>query len=109
MEYVDKGKASHTNKAEDIGVFKIPGLRNIELSGPYMHDGRFETLEEVVDFYSEQIQDHPNLNYRLKNNDGTPKRMHFGTWEKEALIAFLKTLTGSNVTQEEKWSDPFKK
>ena len=107
IEYEDQGMASHTYRSEDRGVFKIPGLRNVELTAPYMHDGRFETLEEVVDFYSEGIQAHPNLNIRLQE-DGNPKRMNFDASEKAALVAFLKTLTGNQVTREEKWSDPFK-
>lgn len=106
MEYADQGMATHTNRVGDRGVFKIPGLRNIELTAPYMHDGRFETLEEVVNFYSEGIQAHPNLNIRLQE-DGKPKRLNFDATEKEALVAFLKTLTGNQVTREEKWSDPF--
>jgi len=72
-----------------------------------MHDGRFETLEAVVDFYSEGIQAHPNLDEKLKNEDGTPKRMNFTETEQADLVDFLHTLSG--VTHlAEAFSDPFK-
>ena len=61
IEYKDKGVATVTEKASDRGLFKTPSLRNIEVTGPYMHDGRFKTLEEVVDFYNEKVQPHDQL------------------------------------------------
>ena len=54
-QFSDKGRGEFTGKASDIGKFKIPSLRNLLLTAPYMHDGRFETLEEVLDFYSEGV------------------------------------------------------
>lgn len=106
--YSDRGVGAITNNPEDYGVFKIPGLRNIELTGPYMHDGRFETLEEVVEFYSSGVQLHDNLDERLTNLDGTPHRTNFTEEEKAAVVAFLKTLTDETITKEVRWSDPFK-
>lgn len=64
--YADNGKGN--------GKFRIPSLRNIELSAPYMHDGRFNTLEAVVDHYSHGIQAHPHLDANLKDKNGQPKR-----------------------------------
>lgn len=90
------------------GQFRIPSLRNIALTAPYMHDGRFATLEEVVDFYDHGIQAHPNLDTKLVSADGEPMRMDLSTLEKQALVAFLKTLTDQSLINDEKFSDPFK-
>ena len=106
--YADKGVATHTHYNKDDGVFKIPGLKNISITAPYMHDGRFETLEEVVDFYNEGIQNHENLDERLKS-DGEIMQMNLSANEKAALISFLKTLTDEEMLVHEKWSDPFKR
>ncbi len=98
--YEDNGK-------ED-GQFKIPSLRNIELTGPYMHDGRFASLEEVVEHYNSGIQDHHNLDKKFKGDDGLPQRLGLNDTEKDALVAFLKTLTDVSFVTDEKFSDPFK-
>jgi len=108
LEYLDQGVAMLTGKKSDEGVFKIPGLKNISLTAPYMHDGRFETLEEVVDFYNHGIQNHVNLDGRLKTN-GEVKKMNLNANEKAALISFLETLTDEQTLVHEKWSDPFKR
>lgn len=109
LEYEDKGRYEVSQHTGDKGVFKVPVLRNIELTAPYMHDGRFETLEEVVEHYSTGIKDHPNLDFQLKENfSGEPRHMNFSDEEKEALVAFLKTLTDYEFIAEAKFSDPFK-
>ena len=90
-----------------VGRFKTTSLRNIELTPPYMHDGRFETLEEVVEHYSSGIQAHPTLSPALTDENGDPVRLNFTAAEKAALVAFLKTLTDPTVANEVKWSDPF--
>lgn len=108
LESIDLGVASHTSLAQDIGVFKIPLLRNVALTGPYMHDGRFGSLEEVIDFYNEDIEAHPNLDMSLVDPDtGGPKRMNFDQEDKDALIAFLHTLTDMGELGTEKFSDPW--
>jgi len=107
LSYDDKGIGGITNDPSDNGVFKIPFLRNIVLSAPYMHDGRFETLEEVIDHYSEGIADHDNLHLNLKE-DGVAKKMNFTAEEKEALIAYLNTLTDEALVADIRFSDPFK-
>ncbi|NET33422.1 MAG: cytochrome-c peroxidase [Cyanothece sp. SIO1E1] len=113
LSYSDKGKGEVTGRASDNGLFKVPSLRNIAKTAPYMHDGRFETLREVVDHYSDSVQNHPNLNFRLKTlddgeeGDAQVLRLRLSEEEKEALIAFLHTLTDEKVTTEEKYSDPF--
>ena len=63
--YTDNGKGGWSSDPEDIGVFKVPSLRNIALTGPYMHDGRFSSLEEVVNHYNSGVKSHPNLDWRL--------------------------------------------
>ena len=110
MVYQDKGIGGRTFKEHDNGKFKVPMLRNVELTGPYMHDGRFETLEEVVEHYSSGVQAHQNLSIMLKDQDDETKARHLNLngEEKEALIAFLKTLTDPAFTQAERYSDPFK-
>lgn len=106
--YEDKGRYEITNFNSDKGVFKVPVLRNIELTAPYMHDGRFATLEEVVEHYSENIQAHLNLDFTLRDFSDNPRNMNFNDDEKAALVAFLKTLTDYNFIAETKFADPFK-
>lgn len=106
-EYSDQGVGAISRKSSDQGVFKTAILRNVELTAPYMHDGRFATLEDVVNFYSEGIQDHPNLHPLLRSNDGSPKKFNFSEDEKQALVSFLKTLTDYEFIAEEKYSNPF--
>jgi cytochrome c peroxidase len=100
LVYKDNGRGN--------GKFKIPSLRNVELSGPYMHDGRFKSLEEVVEHYNNGIQAHPNLDDNLKDKNGEPRRLNLSNIEKSALIAFLKTLTDKKYTSDPKYSNPFK-
>lgn len=108
--YSDPGQYSFTGNDNDIGQFKVPSLRNVEITGPYMHDGRFETLEEVVEQYNSGVQSHPNLDDRLTEEimiGGTPLQMNLTEEEKEALVAFMLTLTDHQMMQDPKWSDPF--
>ena len=91
MNYKDAGMASSTGRAEDAGVFKSPSLRNIALTAPYMHDGRFQTLEEVVEHYATGVKRSATLDPNLaKHPDGG---VPLSTADKSALVAFLKTLT----------------
>ena len=89
------------------GHFKTPSLRNIELTGPYMHDGRLETLEEVVEHYSTKVLAHPYLSAHMKNGEGEPRKLDLSPEESAALVAFLKTLTDYDLISDEKFSDPF--
>jgi cytochrome c peroxidase len=91
-----------------VGRFKTSSLRNIALTAPYMHDGRFDTLEEVVEHYNSGIQNHPTLSPALTDANGNPVRLNLSTAEKAALVAFLKTLTDDSVRTEAKWANPFK-
>lgn len=106
---VDRGLGKVTGLAGDLGLFKVPTLQNISVTAPYMHDGRFNTLSEVLDHYSHNIQGHPNLSSKFKNFDGSPKQLNILPAEKEALIAFLKTLRNDDFLTSPMYSDPFKK
>lgn len=105
--YPDQGIGALTQQANEFGVFKVPFLRNIELTGPYMHDGRFATLEEVIDHYSTGIQDHDNLFEPLRNPDGSPRQFNFTAEEKAALLAFFKTLTDESFIRDQRFANPF--
>ncbi len=90
-----------------FGHFKTPSLRNIELTGPYMHDGRLETLEDVVEHYSTEVLAHPYLSAHMKNGEGEPRHLDLTPEESAALVAFLKTLTDNELINDEKFSNPF--
>lgn len=109
MNYADNGVGGRLNKEDLFGVFKVPFLRNIELTAPYMHDGRFSTLEDVVDHYSEGIVAHDNLSEELKNEDGTPRRLNLNQEDKDALVAYLKTLTDETLASDTRFTDPFRR
>lgn len=97
--------------ADETIIFKSPSLKNIAVTGPYMHDGRFATLEEVVEHYNSGIQMGPTLDNRLRvptPNGQQPLRLNLSQAEKDALVAFLKTLTDEALLGDEKFSDPFK-
>jgi len=90
------------------GRFKIPGLRNVAMTAPYMHDGRFNNLEEVIEHYNSGIKPHRHLDTKFFNPNGSVKRLNLTTVEKTALVAFLKTLTDEQMITDPRWSDPFK-
>ena len=110
----DKGKGAITGFAEQNGVFRVPSLRNIGLTAPYMHDGRYKTLDEVIDHYAGGIQPSPNLDFRLTNmgwgidTSRTPVQLNLTATQKESLKAFLLTLNDYQFTSDPKFSDPFK-
>ncbi|MFT4534466.1 MAG: cytochrome c peroxidase [Saprospiraceae bacterium] len=107
INYEDKGVGEHSSDPSKLGVFKVPFLRNIELTGPYMHDGRFATLDDVINHYSEGIQNHDNLHNNLRSGSGAIK-MNFTDDQKASLKAYLLTLTDKEVIADVKFSDPFK-
>jgi cytochrome c peroxidase len=83
-------------------------LRSVGLTGPYMHDGRFATLAEVVDFYNHSIQKGPALDLRLQQ-DGAPQRLNLSAADRAALVAFLMTLTDNALTNDPRFGDPFRR
>lgn len=89
--FTDIGRYLISETIEDIGKFKVPSLRNIMLTGPYMHDGRLKTIDEVLDHYNSGVLDSPTLADELRNNNslGIP----LSESDREDLINFLETLT----------------
>jgi len=87
----DSGRAKVTKNPNDVGKFKTPTLRNIALSAPYMHDGRFATLEEVIDFYSSGLQFSATVDPLMKKLGSGGAQLN--AQEKQDLINFLNTLT----------------
>ena len=91
----DPGRQKVTGKESDMGKFATPSLRNIALTAPYMHDGRFKTLEQVIDHYSEGVRQSPTLDPNLAKH---PREgIQLGPKDKKALVAFLRTLTDTNL------------
>jgi len=104
----DPGIETLTRLPTDRGRFKVPTLRNIALTAPYMHDGRFKTLEEVVDHYSEHIKQSTSLSAFLRgeSNEAGGKSLKLRPVEKKQLIAFLNMLTDSAFISNPAFSDP---
>ena len=103
----DRGLAATTGRNGDAGWFKSPSLRNVAQTAPYMHDGRFQNLDEVVEHYSTGIKSHPNLARDLQARGGAPQQYEFTSGEKADLIAFLRTLSDDTLLVAERFSDPF--
>lgn len=107
IDVEDNGVGANLDILSFYGHFKTPSLRNIEVTGPYMHDGRMETLEEVVEHYSTGVLAHPYLSAHMKNGNGDPRHLDLTPEESAALVAFMKTLTDHELLTDEKFSDPF--
>jgi cytochrome c peroxidase len=106
---VDRGVGAIVNLSLQDGNFKVSSLKNIELTAPYMHDGRFATLEQVIEHYNSGIQAHPNLAPQLRDPlTGTPKRLNLTPAQKASLVSFLKTLTDNTITSDPKFNNPFR-
>jgi cytochrome c peroxidase len=90
QELNDSGRYLITKKKEDLGKFKVPGLRNVAVTAPYMHNGMFKTLKEVIDFYDNPakfVKNSKNIDSRLT------KPLGLSDQEKSDLEAFLRSLT----------------
>lgn len=136
--YQDNGVGEITKNTEDEGKFMVPVLLNVEYTAPYMHDGRFKTLEEVVEHYNSNIKNHPNLDVNLRdidhiqnmsesdilalldaNHNGEielseirnipPRKLNLNSAEKKGLVDFLKTLSDASIFTNKKFSTPFVK
>lgn len=94
--------------AGETRLFKAPSLRNVGLTGPYMHDGRFDTLAQVVDFYDRGVRAGPALDPRLRRGRA-PLHLGLGAEDRAALVAFLMTLTDERFIADERFSDPFRR
>jgi len=89
------------------GAFKPPSLRNVAVRPRFMHDGRFTSLADVVAFYDAGVQPNPNLDRRLRNPDGTPRRLNLTAAQRASLVAFLNTLTDSTFLAAPRFANPF--
>ena len=103
----DQGAFETYGVAGMLGAYKIPTLRNIALTGPYMHDARYTTLLEVVNHYNAGVQNHPNLSPLLKGDDGLPRKLNLSESDINALVLFLQTLSDNTVQSDPRWLDPF--
>ncbi|WKK80023.2 cytochrome-c peroxidase [Marivirga arenosa] len=112
-ENIDEGLMAVTGDPKDKGRFKTPSLRNIALTAPYMHDGRFETLEEVIEHYDNGIHQSSTLDILIiegsnENQDaGERPRLFLTEQEKEDIIAFLHMLTDEDFISNPDFSNPF--
>ncbi len=101
--FTDLGRGEVTGDPDDYGRFKTPSLRNVEVSGPYMHDGRFTTLEEVVEHYNSGGNPSATIDPFMKYTTGG---LQLSDQSKADLIAFLKTLTDITFLTDTAFSDP---
>lgn len=115
LTFTDLGRAAVTGLAADRGRFRVPSLRNIELTAPYMHDGRLATLNDVLDHYNEHVAfNSPNLDPLIANasNLGSslpgqpPLGLGLTATEKAQIVAFLKTLTDTTFTHNPQLAPP---
>ncbi len=94
QDNLQPGLYSSTGNDEDFGKFKTPTLRNLAFTAPYMHDGRFETLEEVIDFYSSGVQNYQGVDPLMKKAPQGGSQLT--DEQKKQLIAYLMTMTDSS-------------
>lgn len=99
-DFADQGRGGHTGRPFDLGTFKVPTLRNINFSAPYMHDGRFGTLDEVIDHYITGGNHADNLAPVLRP-------LNLTDYDRSALIAFIKTLEDQDFIDNPMLSNPF--
>ena len=103
----DPGREGVTSISSDKGRFRVPTLRNIALTAPYMHDGRFKILRDVLNHYSDHIQQSETLSpfIEVKNSQGS-NGLNLNEKEKEDIISFLHTLTDTEFVTNPEFSDP---
>ena len=101
-ELQDSGRYLITHQKNDIGKFMIPSLRNVEITSPYMHDGRFHKLEDVLAFYSVQSLHSGKADPLISNT------INLTATEQQQIITFLKTLTDKTFVYDRRFDDPNK-
>ncbi|WP_108868635.1 cytochrome-c peroxidase [Aquimarina aquimarini] len=103
--FSDNGRALITESNSDIGKFRVPTLRNIEVTGPYMHNANFDTLEEVLQHYANGVKNSETLDAMLKTENN---QLGIALTESEQadIIAFLKTLTDETFLTDPKFNNP---
>ncbi len=105
LKEADKGLYNVTGKATDLGKFRTPNLRNVALRENYMHDGRYQTLEEVVEFYNSGVRKVANLD-PIMTKPGKENGLNLTPLEKFQLVEFLKTLTDQSFITDTTLSRP---
>ncbi|WP_232793740.1 cytochrome-c peroxidase [Siphonobacter sp. SORGH_AS_0500] len=98
----DVGRARVTELEKDKYTFRVPSLRNVAVTGPYMHDGRFYTLEAVLDHYAEGVQDTQNLDPLLRQNN--TRGIALTSQKRQQIVAFLKTLTDEEFLKNKRFA-----
>lgn len=101
--WADLGLGGVTGLPQDFGKFKTPTLRNVALTAPYMHDGRFQTLEEVIEHYDSGGHPSSTVDPNMKFSQGG---LQLTAEKKQQLLAFLHTLTDWDFVNDERFSDP---
>lgn len=104
----DLGAFQVTGLERHRGAFRAPSLRNIAARAPYMHDGRFRSLEAVVEFYNNGVQSNPQLDPLLRAPTGVPRHLGLNPVMRQALVRFLETLTDHELLRDPRFSDPFR-
>ncbi|KAA5536514.1 c-type cytochrome [Taibaiella lutea] len=103
-DFIDIGREGVTGLASDRARFKVPSLRNVAITAPYMHDGRFKTLEQVVGHYN-LVRNSSTLDPSFQQQ--LPNGLQLSPQDRAALVAFLKTLTDKDLTTNPVYSSPF--
>lgn len=106
-DFTDKGRGAFTSNVNDNGKFKDPSLRNIALTAPYMHDGRYQTLEQVINFYSDSVKFSPTVDPLMYKVPHTNGKFNLTSDEKTDLLNFLLTLTDTTFTNNAAFKNPF--
>lgn len=101
--------ATNEDEGAGGGEFKTTSLRNIAVRERFMHDGRFTSLKDVVEFYNTLVQDNPNLDFKLRDISGAPLDLGLLDSEVDDIVAFLQTLTDESFLSSAMFSDPFGK
>lgn len=104
-DITDFGRENATEDPADRGKFKVPSLRNVAVTAPYMHDGRFQTLEQVVNHYNEEIKESSTVDPAILNTMDTG--LFLTEEDKEDLVNFLHTLTDYDYLNNPDYSSPF--
>ena len=104
-DITDIGREEVTQNQNDKAKFKVTTLRNIELTAPYMHDGRFQTLEEVVEHYNSGIRTSATVDPTVMNTQSTG--LLLTGQDKQDLVNFLKTLTDNTFLNNSEYASPF--
>ena len=107
FQYPDSGRGGVTHVFSDYGKFKVPTLRNVAVTGPYMHDGRYKTLQQVINFYSDSTRMSPNIDPAIMYVFKGDNTHSLTALQKEDLLNFLYALTDSSFLHNPDLTDPF--